>query len=128
MAIEAKIVDESVFAPFVPEYMDNRSDPDPLVLEIRYVSPERNMKYAEGVKMKRRGREAKEGEYARISFKKFSENVRIKSGWILDGKPSTDIGLFFKWCPDDLRYEIDDAMSDYRILEDGHPGKFKIKK
>jgi hypothetical protein len=133
MAITGRIFGEQEWHPFQPEYEDNRNPAvnggDPLLLEIRYVSPQRNRKYFESVQMKRKGK-LKDGELGRISKLKFIENVKVISGWLLSDESGkerlcTDINLFWAWCPEELLTEIDDAMGDSKILVSGDPKNFK---
>ena len=131
MAISLKKVDENEWKPYQPEYEGNRESgvKDPLILEIRYVSPQRMRMYFDDIKTKGRGKNIKigKGETRRISKHVFVQNVRVVSG-LFDTetkKVMKDIQWLWDAVTPELLDEIDEVVSNILTLEEGHPDNFK---
>jgi len=115
---------------YQPEAHDNREADveDPMILQVRFLTPQEKQLYYTSLGMKRR-RKVKGEDIQRVSRKIFIENVKIKSGCLHEGKPNTDVEVLFDNMPSqELLDDIDQALSDYQFLIDGDPKNFKTKK
>lgn len=103
---------------YIPEAFDNRSDPDPVTVEIHWLSGEEYRRYRRQLIFKAQHGDMKTNA-EEINARIIEENVRNVQNYSVDGVPlRTGKDLFERGEPDFVE-EILDAVSNISRLEKG---------
>lgn len=107
---------------YVPQYGDNRTDPNPLEVDIHPLSRREADAYRKQIKFsqKKGFRGDFESNIRDVQKRQFTDNVRAVRNF-LDGKTGeeiADVKQFYSEAPDDLIEEIFDAMLNASLLSE----------
>lgn len=107
---------------YIFEAFDNRLDPDPVTMEIHWLSGQEYRKYRDKLKI-RTGHGDVSTNQEQINRKLLANNVRNIKDYRINNKPITTGEELYDYGEPDVVDEILDVLTNISRLEDGELGK-----
>ncbi len=107
---------------YTPESYDNRLDPEPITMEVHWLSGQEYRKYRDKLKI-RTGHGDVSTNQEQINRKLLANNVRNITNYKVQGKPITDGDELYLHGEPDIMEEVLDVLTNLSRLESGQAGK-----